>query len=84
MRAIDVGIYEAKTQLSKLIKELKNGLQITITQRGHAVASLVPYCPEESMDERRRKSIQAIRHFRKGQKPIKQAEALVILKAGQK
>jgi prevent-host-death family protein len=37
-----VGVYEAKTQFSALIKEAARGERIVITHRGEPVAELVP------------------------------------------
>jgi len=36
------GIYEAKTKLPDLIKQVQQGERITITNRGQPVADLVP------------------------------------------
>lgn len=37
-----VGVHEAKTQLSQLLRRVASGEEITITRRGHVVARLVP------------------------------------------
>ena len=37
-----VGLHEAKTQFSKLLRRVAAGEEITITSRGHDVARLVP------------------------------------------
>jgi prevent-host-death family protein len=37
-----VGVHEAKTNLSRLLDEVANGQEIEITNRGRAVARLVP------------------------------------------
>jgi prevent-host-death family protein len=37
-----VGIYEAKTKLPELLKQVATGEQITITNRGIPVADIVP------------------------------------------
>lgn len=39
---MDVGIYEAKTQLPKLIARVQKGERITITKHGKPVAELGP------------------------------------------
>jgi prevent-host-death family protein len=36
------GIRQARQRLSELILEVKNGTEVTLTERGHAVARLVP------------------------------------------
>ena len=38
----DYGVYEAKTKLAELIKQVQQGGQVTITNRGEPVADLVP------------------------------------------
>ena len=37
-----VGAFEAKTHFSRLLEQVKQGEEITITQRGKVVARLVP------------------------------------------
>ncbi|MBM3572503.1 MAG: type II toxin-antitoxin system prevent-host-death family antitoxin [Alphaproteobacteria bacterium] len=37
-----VGVYQAKTQLTKLLAEVEAGARITITRHGHPVAELGP------------------------------------------
>ena len=37
-----IGIYEAKSKLSELVKRTEAGQEITITRRGRPVAKLVP------------------------------------------
>lgn len=38
----EYGIYEAKTKLPDLIKQVQRGERVTITNRGEPVADLVP------------------------------------------
>ncbi|MFI4939691.1 MAG: type II toxin-antitoxin system Phd/YefM family antitoxin [Burkholderiales bacterium] len=38
----EYGIYEAKTKLPDLIKQVQQGERVTITNRGQPVADLVP------------------------------------------
>ena len=38
----EYGIYEAKTKLPDLIKQVQQGARVTITNRGQPVADLVP------------------------------------------
>jgi len=38
-----VNIYDAKTRLSKLVSEVEDGAEITISRSGRPVARLVPY-----------------------------------------
>ena len=37
-----IGSYEAKTKLSELLRQVKAGKSFTITNRGEAIAELVP------------------------------------------
>ena len=38
----EIGAYEAKTKLPELLRQVKAGKQFTITNRGEAIADLVP------------------------------------------
>lgn len=38
----EIGSYEAKTKLPELLRQVKSGKSFTITNRGEAVADLVP------------------------------------------
>ena len=59
----EVGIYEAKTHLPRLITEVEQGQSVTITRHGKAVARLVPVSSKKrNIDE----VIADIREFRKG------------------
>jgi len=40
----EVGMHEAKTQLSKLVERVEAGEEIVITRRGKPAARLVPEC----------------------------------------
>jgi prevent-host-death family protein len=58
-----VGVYEAKTKLARLLDEVEQGETITITRHGRPIARLVP------VRGRRRtvhEAIDAIRESRKG------------------
>ncbi len=58
-----VGVYEAKTQLPRLLDSVERGETITITRHGKPVARLVPMgAPRRSVEE----TIAAIRKARKG------------------
>lgn len=43
----EVGVYEAKTHFSKLLKEVESGTHVKITRHGQVVADLQP--PEKNM-----------------------------------
>ena len=73
---VSVGVYEAKTQLPKLLDQVERGKRITITRHGVPVAMLVPAV------ERRTRPVKDViadlRAFRKGRRlgiPIREAIA---------
>ncbi|MBI4238284.1 MAG: type II toxin-antitoxin system prevent-host-death family antitoxin [Deltaproteobacteria bacterium] len=45
-------IYETKTQFSALLRRVKTGSELVITEHGRPVARLVPYQSNESLTER--------------------------------
>lgn len=53
MTRMTVGIREAKTNLSRLLKEVQKGAEITITDRGSEVARLIPIEQESLSLEKR-------------------------------
>jgi prevent-host-death family protein len=58
-----VGVYDAKTQLARLLEAVERGETITITRHGRPVARLVPVgTPRRSVEE----TVSAIREFRRG------------------
>jgi prevent-host-death family protein len=58
-----VGVYDAKTHLARLLDEVETGQEITITRHGKPIARLVPLGPRRrSVAE----AIDAIRQSRKG------------------
>jgi prevent-host-death family protein len=46
-----IGSYEAKTKLPELLRQVKKGKSFTITNRGEAIADLVPTADKRSMDK---------------------------------
>lgn len=56
----EIGAYEAKTRLPELLRAVKAGKRFTITNRGRAIADLVP-----SEDAERGDPQAAIEKFRK-------------------
>lgn len=58
----EYGIYEAKTKLPDLIKQVQKGERITITNRGEPVADLVPAASRAA--EQTREAIAAIKAMR--------------------
>lgn len=56
----EVGVYEAKTHLPRLLDEVEHGEEVTITRHGKPVARLVPVADaRRSVDE----TIEALRAF---------------------
>jgi prevent-host-death family protein len=49
---MNVGSFETKTHLPRLLKEVERGRSITITRRGRPVARLVPACQDAAGDAR--------------------------------
>ena len=58
----EVGVYEAKTHLARLLEEVEAGESITITRHGKPVARLVPL---EGQRRSRSETIEAIKEFGK-------------------
>jgi len=48
-----VGIFEAKTKLSELVEEARQGGEIEITRRGVSVAKIVPMTPSFDREKAR-------------------------------
>jgi prevent-host-death family protein len=47
---IEIGAYEAKTKLPELLRQVQAGKRFTITNRGKAVADLIPSQTQEPRD----------------------------------
>ena len=63
-----VGIFQAKTHLSRLLEEVERGGEVVITRHGKAVARLVRAEERHSPDkiERRRQAITELRAMARG------------------
>ncbi len=48
---IEIGSYEAKTKLPELLRQVKAGKSFTITNRGEAIADLVPSAAARTKDQ---------------------------------
>jgi prevent-host-death family protein len=48
---IEIGAYEAKTKLPELLRQVRAGKQFTITNRGEAIADLVPSASAKHKDK---------------------------------
>jgi len=62
-----IGSHEAQTHLAKLLKQVSQGEEITITRRGVPIARLVPVDKINRDDVR--KAVEEIRSLRKGLTP---------------
>lgn len=60
----NIGIYEARTRWSELIKRVSDGEEITITRHGMPVARLVP--ANGTSRTSAREAIEAIKQLRRG------------------
>jgi prevent-host-death family protein len=56
-----IGAFEAKAQLSRLLRAVENGEQFTITVRGKPIADLVPHRSQSA--HRLRAAAQAMQAF---------------------
>ena len=61
---MEIGAYEAKTHLSRLLDEVADGRRFTITKHGVPVAILQPVRPGRHMGSG--EAIAALRQFREG------------------
>ena len=61
---IEIGAYEAKTHLPRLLREVAAGQSFTITLRGKPVAELKP-SSESGAENKNVKFVHAMREFRK-------------------
>jgi prevent-host-death family protein len=73
MAAITVGVREAKGNLSRLLKQVRQGVQVVITDRGEPVCRIVPVEREELSVEERLKDLEkrGILRARAGRTPFK-------------
>ena len=60
----EYGVYEAKTKLPDLIKQVQQGELITITNRGKPVVDLIPSA--SLVTQQAKEAIQAIKAMRTG------------------
>ena len=79
---LEVGAYEAKTHLPELLRKVRTGSCFTITQRGEAVADLVPTGGHEDTKRRGAAAAERMRLFmRRGNGPAAGGAAGVDIKA---
>ena len=63
MLSQEIGIFEAKTNLSQIIDKAENGADFVITRRGKPVAKIIPF--EKKQEMTRREAIEALIEMRK-------------------
>lgn len=76
----EYGVYEAKTKLPDLIKQVQQGEQVTITNRGVPVADLVPSASRVA--QQTMEAIEAIKAMRTG--TIDQAQFVEMRQRGRR
>ena len=59
----EVGAFEAKTQLSRLLQRVQAGERFTITKHNRPVAELIPFQPRDS--DKVRTAIAGLKAFQK-------------------
>jgi prevent-host-death family protein len=64
---MDIGAYDAKTNLGALLRRVALGEQITITKHGVPVAKLVPVSPPQKPADVKT-TIKALKELRRGNK----------------
>lgn len=76
----EYGVYEAKTKLPDLIKQVQRGERVTITNRGEPVADLVPSASRVA--QQTIEAIEAIKAMRTG--TINQAQFVEMRQRGRR
>lgn len=67
-RKVEIGVYEAKTKLSELLRGVQAGKRYTITLRGEAIADLVP-----AEADKRRDAVDAVEDMKRFMETSKRA-----------
>jgi prevent-host-death family protein len=74
-----IGSYEAKTQLPRLLREVRAGKSFTITSRGEAIADLVPAAGTRTVD--RLAAVERIKAFMKSD-PVRDVHIRELIEEG--
>ena len=74
-----IGSYEAKTKLPELLRQVKSGKSFTITNRGEAIADLVPNAGARKTD--RVEAATRLREFMLA-KPVRGVEIKRLIEEG--
>ena len=78
----DIGIFEAKTRLSELLRRAQGGESFRITQRGVPVAELIPIGSAVRMSSQ--EAAAKLRAFMKKQPAIKNLDTKALVEKGRK
>lgn len=77
----EVGSYQAKTRLPELLRQVQMGKSFTITNRGDAIADLVPCASKLPRDKVA--SIEKLKAFMQSE-PVRGANIKALITAGRK
>lgn len=78
----EIGSYQAKTTLSELLRQVQMGKKFTITNRGDAIAELVP-CSNQVSARNKAASINKLKAFMQDA-PAAEIDIKVLISAGRK
>jgi antitoxin (DNA-binding transcriptional repressor) of toxin-antitoxin stability system len=76
---IEIGSYDAKTRLPELLRQVKGGRSFTITNRGKAIADLVPSRAARAMD--RETAVEMLKAFMRAD-PVRDVDIRVLVEEG--
>ncbi|MEQ1888576.1 MAG: type II toxin-antitoxin system prevent-host-death family antitoxin [Alphaproteobacteria bacterium] len=77
---IEIGSYEAKTKLPELLRQVKAGKSFTITNRGEAIADLVPCESVRAKD--RVAAVEAMQAFMRNNPPVRGVNIKELIEEG--
>ena len=82
----EIGILDARNNLSALVERVENGEDVVITHHGKPVVKMVAVEPEDEEERRRRarEAIKAIREMRKEVKPLGDITIKELIEEGRK
>jgi len=79
MKKNSIGIREARINLSKLIQDVRGGMEIIITDRGKPVARLIPAQGQDLSLEERIKNYESCGLIESGARPVQTVKAPIEL-----
>ena len=77
-----IGSYDAKTKLPELLRRVEQGESITITNRGKAVADIVPSASNQQ--QKVMQAIKGLRHLALGHSPVDESTIKVMKEDGRR